>query len=59
MEVKSKEQKTFTYTLNINSGELDQLLEEFNYMDRDDVRFKKVHSLVSKLSSRRNLDLMS
>ena len=56
MEVKSKEQKTFTYTLTINSYELDELLSQMGDLVTG-VHNKKVDSLYSKLLSARNHDL--
>ena len=56
MEVKSKEQKTFTYTLTFNSSEVDEVLEEL-YGTFDNVTYPKVYSLESKLRAARNADL--
>ena len=56
MEVKSKEQKTFTYTLTINSSELDELLNQMGDLVTGNDK-KKVDSLYSKLLSARNNDL--
>lgn len=59
MEVKSQEQKTFTYTLSINSGELDALLEEYSVTDQAYGKYyNKIPSLFSKLKSARDNDLL-
>lgn len=55
MEVNSQEQKTFTYTLSINSSELDALLAEYHEVDWSyDQRHKKMLSLFTKLESARD-----
>ena len=56
MEVKSKEQKTFTYTLTINSSEVDELLGNLMYR-REEIDCPKLYSLESKLREVRNADL--
>ena len=56
MEVKSKEQKTFTYTLTLNSSEVDELLSEASNYDW--YGNKKMGSLFAKLSEARSVDLM-
>lgn len=57
MEVKSKEQKTFTYTLTMNGSEVDELLEQIGAINYD-LNCKKLFSMYSKLRESRIVDTM-